>query len=51
MLEPVYRPQKLRVTHRLDANTTGLVVLARTFQAASALQPQFQNGTVEKVYL
>jgi RluA family pseudouridine synthase len=51
MMEPVYRPQKLRVTHRLDANTTGLVVLARTFQAASALQPQFQNGTVEKVYL
>lgn len=51
MLEPIYRPQKLRVTHRLDANTTGLVVLARTFQAASALQPQFQNGTVEKVYL
>lgn len=51
MLEPIYRPQKLRVTHRLDANTTGLVVLARTFQAASALQPQFQNGTVEKVYM
>lgn len=51
MLEPIYRPQKLRVTHRLDANTTGLVVLARTFQAASALQPQFQDGTVEKVYL
>ncbi len=50
-LEKLYRPQKLRVAHRLDANTTGLVVLARTFQAASALQPQFQNGEVEKVYL
>jgi len=51
LLEPLYRPQKLRVAHRLDANTTGLVVLARTFQAASALQPQFQDGSVEKVYL
>lgn len=50
-LEPVYRPQKLRVAHRLDANTTGVVLLARTFQAASKIQPQFQSGEVEKVYL
>ncbi|HZZ73617.1 MAG TPA: pseudouridine synthase [Pirellulales bacterium] len=51
ILNEVYAPQKLRPVHRLDANTTGLVVLARTRHVAQLLQAQFVAGTVEKEYL
>ncbi|WP_428307733.1 RluA family pseudouridine synthase [Lacipirellula sp.] len=51
ILNGVYQPQKLRPVHRLDANTTGVVVFARTGAWASRLQPQFAAGGVEKVYL
>lgn len=51
MLNQVYAPQTLRVAHRLDANTTGLVVLSRTRPVASRLQPQFEWGRVKKRYL
>jgi UPF0176 protein len=51
ILAQVYRPQKPRPAHRLDANTTGLIVFARTAHFAKLLQPQFEAGTVEKTYL
>lgn len=51
ILAQVYRPQKPRPAHRLDANTTGLIVFARTAHFAKLLQPQFEAGTVEKIYL
>ena len=51
ILNQVYHPQKLRPVHRLDANTTGIVVFARTRHFASELQTQFAAGTVEKQYL
>ncbi len=51
LLEQAYAPYRLRPAHRLDANTSGLVVCARTRQHASRLQPQFARGEVEKVYL
>lgn len=51
ILSQAYRPEKLRLAHRLDANTTGLVVLARKYAAARVLQPQFTEGTVRKKYL
>ena len=44
-------PQKPRPAHRLDANTTGLVVFSRTRHFAKFLQPQFERGEVEKTYL
>lgn len=50
-LNAVYYPQKLRPMHRLDANTTGGVVFARTRYFARQLQPQFSAGKVEKLYL
>ncbi|MGY8769279.1 MAG: sulfurtransferase [Pirellulales bacterium] len=46
----VYAPQRLRYAHRLDANTSGVVVFSRTRQFASRLQPQFEHGRVEKAY-
>lgn len=51
ILQTVYAPQKPRPAHRLDANTSGLVVFSRTRHFAGLLQPQFAAGSVEKVYL
>jgi UPF0176 protein len=51
ILNKVYHPEKPRQAHRLDANTTGVVLLTRTRHFASKLQPQFARGQVEKIYL
>ncbi len=51
VLEQVYHPQKPRPAHRLDANTTGIVLVTRTRHFAGLLQPQFSQGQVEKTYL
>ncbi|HZI31017.1 MAG TPA: pseudouridine synthase, partial [Candidatus Binatia bacterium] len=47
----VYHPQKPYPAHRLDANTTGIVLVTRTRHFAGKLQPQFTRGSVEKLYL
>jgi RluA family pseudouridine synthase len=51
VLDSVYYPQKPRPSHRLDANTTGVLVVARTRHFAGLIQPQFARGEVEKAYV
>ena len=51
ILNQVYTPKYPRPVHRLDANTTGLVVFARTRHFCRLLQRQFLEGTVDKRYL
>ena len=51
ILNTVYRPQKPKPAHRLDANTTGLVIAARSRHFAGRLQSQFAEGRVRKTYL
>ncbi len=51
LLSHVYQPNDLRVVHRLDANTTGVMLLARTVDAATNLRQQFQENTIRKTYL
>ena len=51
ILDRVYEPHKMRLAHRLDANTSGVVVFSRHKQAATYVQPQFSAGTVKKRYL
>jgi UPF0176 protein len=51
ILRRVYHPQKPQAAHRLDANTSGLILFARTRHIASLIQPQFARGEVEKMYL
>lgn len=51
VLDALYAPQKPRPSHRLDANTTGVLVAARTQYIAGKIQPQFARGEVTKVYL
>lgn len=51
LMHLAYAPQKPRACHRLDANTSGLVLLARTRHVARLVQAQFAEGTVEKIYV
>jgi RluA family pseudouridine synthase len=50
LLARAYAPHQPRPAHRLDANTSGLVVCARTRRHAHALQRQFEEGRVTKTY-
>lgn len=45
------RGERLWVCHRLDQETTGVVVFARTAAAHRALNLAFEHHTVEKLYL
>ena len=51
LVNQVYEPKFLRPVHRLDANTRGLVLFARTRHFCRLLQRQFIEGKVEKIYL
>lgn len=52
ILSAIYLPKTvLRPVHRLDANTTGLVVMAKTKAIATQMQRQFESGSVQKTYL
>ena len=43
--------EALDLAHRIDKETSGLVLIARDFDAASYLKKQFANRKVEKAYL
>ncbi len=51
ILNLAYAPERPRPVHRLDANTTGLVLFARNRLCCRLLQLQFLAGSVEKRYL
>ncbi|WP_437186224.1 sulfurtransferase [Planctomicrobium sp. SH668] len=51
ILNEVYSPLKLRPPHRLDANTTGVVVLCKSRAVTQKVQSQFEAATVKKEYL
>lgn len=51
MMELVYSPLKLRPVHRLDSDTSGVQVLAKSAEAARKTQIQFEKGQVSKRYL
>ena len=43
--------ERLSPAHRLDSNTTGIVVFSRSRPAAKAIQRQFEDGLAAKTYL
>ncbi len=47
----VYAPERPRLCHRLDGNTTGVAILAKTKHAAHIVQAQFDHGGVRKRYV
>jgi RluA family pseudouridine synthase len=51
LLEAVYHPVRLRPVHRLDADTSGVVVFGKTSKVVRVLQPQFRAGSVRKTYV
>lgn len=51
LINGLYSGEQIRICHRLDANTSGLVICARKKSAARSIQPQFESGTVVKSYL
>jgi 23S rRNA pseudouridine1911/1915/1917 synthase len=51
ILPPRERTGRFRAVHRLDKETTGLVVLARTPAAETDLGLQFRAHTIERKYL
>ena len=42
---------RLRVVHRLDKDTSGVLLFAKNIEAQRHLSHQFQNNTIEKEYL
>lgn len=42
---------RVGIVHRLDKDTSGLMVIARTTEALRALNQQFMNRTVDKLYI
>jgi 23S rRNA pseudouridine955/2504/2580 synthase len=53
LLEKNYRDSKLRpmLVHRLDKDTSGLLLLAKNLNAKAVLEKQFEAGTIDKQYL
>jgi 23S rRNA pseudouridine1911/1915/1917 synthase len=45
------RGEEVRTVHRLDIGTSGVLLLAKTAAAATALAAQFKEGLIEKRYL
>jgi UPF0176 protein len=51
ILNQIYAPMRLRPAHRLDANTSGLVVFSRSKKVAGKIQQQFEKHQVRKLYI
>ncbi|MFQ5450630.1 MAG: RluA family pseudouridine synthase [Nitrospinaceae bacterium] len=51
LLKEVYPGEIPRPVQRLDAMTTGLIVFARSREAAACLMTQFQQNRIDKEYL
>jgi UPF0176 protein len=51
ILNQIYHPLNLRPAHRLDADTSGVVVFCKTREMARLVQPQFTAGSVRKLYI
>ena len=47
ILNQLYKPQKLRLAHRLDANTTGVVVFSRSKHVARTIQ----SAAIRRVHI
>lgn len=51
LLEQVYGSGVIRLVHRLDANTSGVMLLAKSADVATELRMQFESGQVVKTYI
>ncbi len=50
-LNLAFTKQKFKLIHRIDANTTGVIVIGKSDLATQKLNTQFKNQTVKKEYI
>jgi len=50
-VDPVGPPERSGIVHRLDRDTSGVLLVARTHAALEALARQFRERTIEKRYV
>lgn len=51
LLNQIYHPERPHMVHRLDANTSGVLLLCRRQWVARQIQKQFEDREVSKRYL
>ncbi|WP_410519853.1 RluA family pseudouridine synthase [Candidatus Mesenet endosymbiont of Agriotes lineatus] len=51
LLDQIKVGEKLKLVHRLDRDTSGVLLLARNAEAASYLMQKFKSRKIKKVYL
>ena len=51
ILKNAFPKEDFKLVHRIDANTTGIIVIARNKETANDLIAQFRDQTVQKEYL
>lgn len=51
VLNQIYHPERPHIVHRLDANTSGVMLLCRRQWVARRIQQQFENRSIHKLYV
>lgn len=51
VLNKAFPEEGFKLVHRIDANTTGVILLAKNKIAAHQIQQQFENKTIRKEYI
>ncbi|XGA08340.1 MAG: RluA family pseudouridine synthase [Wolbachia endosymbiont of Xenopsylla cheopis] len=51
LLDQIKVGEKFKLVHRLDRDTSGVLLLARNAEAASYLMQEFKNRRIKKIYL
>ncbi len=51
MIQAFAKEEPLRLTHRLDKDTSGVIVFAKNYEAARAITTLFKEGAVTKEYI
>lgn len=51
ILKQAFSNQEYKIVHRLDANTTGILVLAKNKETANILMQKFKNQEIKKTYI
>jgi len=51
ILKLAFPKEDFKIIHRLDANTTGIVILGRTKKIVNTIGSQFENKKTQKTYL
>ena len=51
ILKIAFPDKSFKIVHRIDANTTGLVVIAKNSKTATDIINQFKNQSIQKEYL